>query len=367
MRTILFLVVILLCCLNAPGQGRLGQRPRIKTPDYYDKELTAAQKQLLNPSAQDQARFSDFLAQPDTGIFRLLPAGKYGFASTVSVNVDPETILPIKGGGAYYSFTKKSHKYGPWSEISLRDNQLVVGFDAGALGLMTSLGDVPLESVTLNMAGVDFLAEINPPNRFFDIQQQRSNNLKGVISAGRVYKRAFEAVTNTTYLMRSTNYRREGFLDAIYKVYIPHPSDYQGSDALIAFRVVRQDEDGSLIIVWKRLKRFKAPKLIEPDLPDFKAFIDRELPIGSDSSQILRFLNSNGISNTGIVDEKDNLSDHPAQKASSVIRASIWNIGQTSFATFDLSIQFFLDEKGKLIEHRLAKTQRTIVRRLPRL
>jgi hypothetical protein len=361
-RTFLFLVVLLLCSLNMPGQGRSGQRARIRNPNYYDKELTNAQKQLLNPSAQDQALFSNFLSQPDTGIFRLLPAGKYAFTSTVSANVDPETVLPIRGGGAFYSFTKRSHKYGPWSEISLQDEKLVVGFDSGILGLMTSLGDVPLESVTDDTAAVSFLAEINPPNRFFDIQEQRSKYQNGVVSKGLVYKKAFPSVPNTTYVMRSTNYRREGFLDAVYKIYIPHPSDYQGSDSLIALRVVRQDQDGSAIIVWKRLKRFKAPKLKEPGLDDFKAFIEREVPLGSDSTRILDFLNSNKISNTGLSDEKDDSGEHANRKASSVIRASILNIERSSFAVFDLSILFLLDEEGKLIEHRLAKVQRSIRR-----
>jgi len=46
---------------------------------------------------------------------------------------------------------------------------------------------------------------------------------------------------NTTYLLRSIN--------------------YVASDVLVAFRVVRKDSDGSIIIIWKLLKNYPRPKL----------------------------------------------------------------------------------------------------------
>ena len=38
--------------------------------------------------------------------------------------------------------------------------------------------------------------------------------------------------------------------------------DYEFSDVLVAFHVVRQDDDGSMILLWKMLKKFPAPKAI---------------------------------------------------------------------------------------------------------
>jgi hypothetical protein len=37
--------------------------------------------------------------------------------------------------------------------------------------------------------------------------------------------------------------------------------DYGGSDVLVAFRVVRQDADGSVVLLWKMLKKFDKPVL----------------------------------------------------------------------------------------------------------
>ena len=37
---------------------------------------------------------------------------------------------------------------------------------------------------------------------------------------------------------------------------------FDDTDVLVAFRIVRQDEDGSVILHWKLLKKFPAPKSI---------------------------------------------------------------------------------------------------------
>jgi hypothetical protein len=56
------------------------------------------------------------------------------------------------------------------------------------------------------------------------------------------YKNRLPPVVDQTYALRSINYGT--------------------SDILVAFRVARKNEtDGSLIIVWKELKRFPKPEL----------------------------------------------------------------------------------------------------------
>src|ERR1051325_1474803 len=65
-------------------------------------------KQLLAVSSEDKAAYADFLKQPETGIFRLMPREKYDF-----------TGVTMRGGGAYYSFTNRKHDYGYGSDIAL--------------------------------------------------------------------------------------------------------------------------------------------------------------------------------------------------------------------------------------------------------
>ena len=43
--------------------------------------------------------------------------------------------------------------------------------------------------------------------------------------------------------------------------------DYDKSDVLVALQVVRQDEDGSLVLLWMMLKKFAAPKPERPKQP----------------------------------------------------------------------------------------------------
>src|SRR5262245_60680970 len=56
-------------------------------------ELKSTEQQFLAPSAKDQRKYADFLAQPDTGMIRLLPREIF------------QNKLTIREGGAYYSFT----------------------------------------------------------------------------------------------------------------------------------------------------------------------------------------------------------------------------------------------------------------------
>jgi hypothetical protein len=209
---------------------------------YSNGELTSAQKKLLSPAPGDEARFAQFLKQSNAGIFRLLPKGKYEPSLTVNAN-DPDSALslPISGAGAAYSFTKKKHEFSQWSEIGLQNGNLFSGFSGAALGFMTNLGDAPLESIQLDSAGAAYLASIQPPKDRSEAIEQSKRNAQGVTAGGFTYKSVLPAAPGSTYALRSIAEGR--------------------ADILVAFRIARQDDDGSLIILWKQLKRASAPKL----------------------------------------------------------------------------------------------------------
>ncbi len=58
---------------------------------------------------------------------------------------------------------------------------------------------------------------------------------------GATYKRRVPVEVGATYVLRSI--------------------DFDTSDVLVAFRVVRQDTDGSLIIAWRMLEKYPTPRL----------------------------------------------------------------------------------------------------------
>ena len=81
-----------------------------------------SRKQLLAPSAEDQAACAEFLAQPETGLIRILPREKFEWSS------NNKSGLTLRGRGPYYSFSRQTHEYGSGSDIELQGGYLSVGF-----------------------------------------------------------------------------------------------------------------------------------------------------------------------------------------------------------------------------------------------
>jgi hypothetical protein len=251
--TLLVFSFFLSLYLNASGQVSQG---------YQGKALTAEQKKRLAGSAEDQSNYANFLKQSDTGLFRLLPKVDYETSLTVSAQT-PERSIPIRGGGAYYSFAKKTHIFGPWSDICLLEKILLTKVTNQSLGLFTALGDVPLESVSLQSPGVDFLHKMTVPTLIPEASAQAKRNAAGFEVGEFSYRSAVRALPNMTYVLRSVAYKRPSYLIIIpgTSSTVTSANTYQGADLIVAFRIVRQEEDGAVTILWKRLKKASAPEL----------------------------------------------------------------------------------------------------------
>jgi len=199
----------------------------IREIETLRSQLKVREDALLEPSTEDRESFAEFLGQKDTGLIRLLPR--------------EENILTTRGGGAYFSFSRLTHEYGYGSDISLERGNLSVGFAGADYGMMANLGDIQLDDVRVEAPGVEMLASLSPPTLLpkARIEQRRSG--EGIQVANILYKSSLPVVLNSTYILRSVN--------------------YDESDVLVAFRVVRKDTDGSLILAWKMLRKGDVPKL----------------------------------------------------------------------------------------------------------
>ncbi len=118
---------------------------------------------------------------------------------------------------------------------------LSVGFAGANYGMLLNLGDVPLEEVNSELPSVRFLSTYNtvleePQAR---VEQRRFG--AGTKIDGVMYGQRVRAQVKATYVVRSIN--------------------YSDSDVLVAFRVIRKDTDGSLIIAWKMLREYPIPDL----------------------------------------------------------------------------------------------------------
>ena len=332
---------------------------------FFRRKMTEKQKRLLSPSAEDLKRFAAFLRQDDTGMLRLLPRGKYEFSNTISVDRDPDTILPIRGGGAFYSFTEKKHDYGPWSEITLQDGRIVFGFTRESLGLLTAMGDLSIESVTIQSPPVESLTRYKPPDRYAEALADRKQLMEGMNVEGFTYYSAYPALPHSTYVARSVIYKKEGHIEIgrlSEDIYRPHPSEYRGADLILAFHIVRRDSDGSLIILWKRLKKFRSQKLKGElrniSIEELEEIIEKEAPRGSNQAQIMAFLSFRGISNSHFIEKQESLERNSSPNSKRIISASIPNVRGKRGAKYNIQIKFFFDEDQNLIDRKIEKISR---------
>lgn len=202
-------------------------------------ESRIVKKGLLAPSVNDRAKFAAFLKTSNTGLVRLMP--QENFNNLVS---GAPKELRIPGGGTFYSFANHTHANGYASDIKLENDKLITGLGGTQYGVFRSLGDVPLEEITLNDARLEFLSTYQAPHSLEESRSEALRFRQGVELGGVLYRSEAPLQVNATYLLRSIAYR---YID--------------GSDALVAFRVVRKDDDGSVIIAWKLLKKYRTPSL----------------------------------------------------------------------------------------------------------
>lgn len=206
-------------------------RPSAAPPYVSPSKLTDEQKSLLKASPQDEASFAKFLSHSNTGIIRLLPREKY----------DHTVQMPLKGGGAYYSFSKLSHEASPWSDIKFQEGRLHVGVNELTLGVITMLKDAPLENLDLDNPAVKFISQLALPANYADYQDHVLKHRSGFQADGNTYHSVLPAQLNVTYLLRSTIYNR--------------------ADSVIAFRLLRRDSDGGVTLLWKLLNKLPVKKL----------------------------------------------------------------------------------------------------------
>ncbi len=224
MRSIIIIILIILFCSSIVSSQELNREQQLQKIDKPNNQIKVLEETNFLPSDKDlqQAENEGF------EVFRILPRERSDRKSS------------IQGGGAFYSFTTKSHDYQKISQIMLEEDYLVTGFAGADYGLIADLGSVPLSSVTQTSGEVSFLYNYRPPTKETEarIEQHKSHN----------------------YETETATYRRRVFY-SIGHSYAVRTIDFERADVLVAFKVHRKDADGSLIIFWKLLENFDKPTL----------------------------------------------------------------------------------------------------------
>ena len=230
--------------LTPDVEKRLSVERKVWVTEYH---FTPDEKRLLEPSDFDQRQAANFLQQSDTGLIRLYPWERPRLTVSVADLVDgrsPEFNLHA----CIFSFSKQKHgnalngyvdpRLG-WAELKLREGRFYTGFTGESLGVLVALGDVPLETVTPKTDGVIGLANIISPADYLEASALSRRNRAGFQMDRFRYGSSLPVAAATTYAMRSTGNRR--------------------SDLLVAFRVQSISNDGSVTILWHKLKQYPKP------------------------------------------------------------------------------------------------------------
>jgi hypothetical protein len=207
-------------------------------------KMTAEHKRRLYPSDAERASLASLLRQDGTGLARLLP-----YTGCV---VDPrilkvggscaDKIPPVWGGGSFYSFRMKKHHLAVYSDIALRDNLFNVGFMRHTLGLLTTVGDVPLDAVSLHSKAVQPFLKLVPARTLDETVEAFKRSRAWLEAPDYIYGPTAPVRENTTYVLRSMAFER---------------NRSKPSDVFVAFRVTRRDADGAVTVAWKRLQKSK--------------------------------------------------------------------------------------------------------------
>jgi hypothetical protein len=276
--------------IDAQNQGDMRRaedaaRGSYRLPQEKIGKLTPKEKKKIEairaPNSEDLVAYKEFLLQPETGIVRLLPGYDCESKHIVKVGGNCANSIP---GGSFHRFRRDSIS----GDILFMDGDLIAeGFFSNSI--MTGLGNIPLDQVTLNSSGLKYLMDFQPSADRMVARQQYLQFLKGVtLEDGHVYANRLGAVTDMTYALRIIAYKNGNNVTKRLNRYLLQgtepPAESKDlmflalkednrTDLTVSFRVIRKDVDGSVTLLWKILAQKESPEIVFPDdvaLSDFK-------------------------------------------------------------------------------------------------
>lgn len=174
-------------------------------------------------------------------VFKIFPRGTF----TDSEIADKNSPLGLRGGGAFYSFTKRSHSYNKIPQINLDQGYIrASGFAGANYGFLLDLGSLPLNQVSTDLEALQFLLDYVPPKLISEIREEQKKSYK-YEADGLIFERRLRAEVGHTFLLRAINFGE--------------------ADTCVALQILSKNADESLNIVWKRLKDFEVPQISNPN------------------------------------------------------------------------------------------------------
>lgn len=253
--------------------------------EYIENNLLLAPKSRLLPDRKYLKQFSEFLRDKNTGLVRIFPDMGCDKGNVVTIGELERCAgaVQIPGGGSYYSFRNKTHiisrkdglisilsdspltadeiavlpidltRIGDISpDIHFIDNTLSTVGIINGFGLISNIGDISLEGLTMKSEPVTFLNYYEPKNKSAEIRTETETFKKGVAFGNYTYSLSAPLKLNEAYILRSIayKYKNSSYFD-------------KRSDVIVAFKAIAKEPDDSLILLWRKLQNKSAPVLKE--------------------------------------------------------------------------------------------------------
>lgn len=257
----IFIVLLIFLNYSFAQSQRPGMTIMRRTGNFIIRtKPTKEQKKRLVPNPQDLRKYEQFLEQPRTGIFRLMP--DLGCAENINILKADAVCLSFVPESSYYSFREKEHTIEILADIRLK-NGFLISDGILSQSLLVNLGEVSLEDLAPTNEGLKFLSGFSPDSQGIEAQKQFIQLMRGVKVGKYEYKKALPMIENATYALRVVAYKGN-----VFRSFRGYRFDILDGDKridlTIAFRVIRKEQDGAVTLLWKEIERKDSPRLILP-------------------------------------------------------------------------------------------------------
>ncbi|NEP55555.1 MAG: hypothetical protein F6K31_00685 [Symploca sp. SIO2G7] len=230
--------------------------------------------------ATDVQKHAKFLALPNTGIARVLPAESYRLDPNRLRNRAQPTVAQRF---PFVPLLKSNNGYAPRFTLEVADGKFRIPMSGMDYGFLINIGDLPLEELEINQQNISILfseqvklfLDYVPPNRLEALQAEQRRFLTTKVGAGFLPSLTTLASNQTpvalknTYLLRLVQFQLPEEvitgepISRSDRRYLNLILDTPSSDLLVAFRPVQQRFDGSYIVLWRVLAQFPEPQIVD--------------------------------------------------------------------------------------------------------
>lgn len=225
--------------------------------------LRGEARKKLSPTSEEKREYAKLLKLHDARLIRL--AALTDCARILNIAKPENDCLRyfLPGRAQAFSFRRNDYSHSAFSDIERSKEGFVLG-GTFVLGLITSLGETPIEAVTESNANVAALAAFTPSTVMEDAARQESRVTRGMLLGNLTYRKQIPITEGTTYLLRSVAFRVK-FANAPKEKNLGVLNEDDRQDIIIVFRVVRRGPDDTILLLWKKIAEKEAP-VLEVDL-----------------------------------------------------------------------------------------------------